>query len=60
MPFELAIFDVVVIGLGVVIELIIELMESSKQHLMCLLLLSQIRPLIMRVNCVFTAVFLDL
>ena len=59
-PFGLTLFDVVVIGLAVVKELMIELMELSKQHLMCLLLLSQTRPLIMRVNCVITAVFLDL
>ena len=57
---ELTLFGVVVVGLAVVNELIIELMELPVQHLMRRFLLSQIRPLIIRVNWVFIALFLDL
>ena len=56
---ELTLFGVVMLGLAVVNELIIELMELPVQHLMCRFLLLQIRPLIIRVNWVFIAVFLD-
>ena len=56
---ELTLFGVVVVGLAVVNELIIELMELPVQHLMRRFLLSQIRPLIIRVNWVFIALFLD-
>ena len=56
---ELTLCDVDVLGLAVVNELIIELMELLVQHLMRRFLLSQIRPLIIRVNWVFIAVFLD-
>ena len=56
---ELTLFGVDVLGLAVVNELIIELMELLVQHLMRRFLLSQIRPLIIRVNWVFIAVFLD-
>ena len=56
---ELTLFGVVVVGLAAVNELIIELMELPVQHLMRRFLLSQIRPLIIRVNWVFIALFLD-
>ena len=56
---ELTLFGVVVVGLAVVNELIIELIELLVQHLMCRFLLSQIRPLIIRVNWVIIALFLD-
>ena len=56
---ELTLFGVVVVGLAVVNELIIELIELPVQHLMRRFLLSQIRPLIIRVNWVFIALFLD-
>ena len=56
---ELTLFGVVVVGLAVVNELIIELMELLVQHLICRFLLLQIRPLIIRVNWVIIALFLD-
>ena len=56
---ELTLFGVVVVGLAVVNELIIELIVLPEQHLMRRFLLLQIRPLIIRVNWVFIAVFLD-
>ena len=58
--FDLLIFDVVVVCLTVVNELIIELIELPEQHLMRRFLLSHMRPLIIRVSCFFTALFLDL
>ena len=58
--FELLIFGVLVVCLTVVNKSIIELIKLPEQHLMRRFLLSQMRPLIIRVSCVFTAVFLDL
>ena len=55
--FELLISDVVFLTVN---ELIIELIELPEQHLMRNFLLSHMRPLIIRVSCVFTAVFFDL
>ena len=56
---ELTLCGVDVLGLAVVNELIIELMDLPVQHLMCRFLLLQIRPLIIRVNWVIIALFLD-